>query len=50
VQLLGQGAANTRSAAGNEDGVSSEVHDFSDLLGIDGCVKVEGLRRKTVSP
>ena len=28
VQLLGQTAANTRSAAGNED---DEIHDVSDL-------------------
>jgi hypothetical protein len=34
VQLLGQTAANTRSAAGNEDGVSSEIHDLSDLCGV----------------
>src|ERR1700678_3248754 len=31
VQRLGQTAANTRSAAGNEDGVSSEIHGVSDL-------------------
>lgn len=50
VQLLGQTASNTRSTVGNEDRISSEIHDFSNLLGIDGCVKAEDLRRKALAP
>ena len=34
VQFLGQSAANPRTAAGNEDGVSSEIHNFSNQCGV----------------
>jgi hypothetical protein len=34
VQFPGQTAANARAAAGNEDGVSSEIHDFSNQCGV----------------
>jgi hypothetical protein len=34
VQLLGQTAANPRSAAGNENCVSSEIHDFSNRFSV----------------
>src|ERR1700722_6523514 len=40
VQRLGQGAANARSAAGNENSVSSEIHG-APICVIECCEEVE---------